>query len=180
LFRLFPQNNDLKHVLLKVIAVNAVYHTCIFDLEEVARHIHAHHLAIDAALSTADPAAIDLIAHLKVRSRTHNFYSFATKYANCQQPQAYPIYDSRIDAYLWSLQLRNRFATFQHNDLCSYAKFIDIMTGFRKFHHLELFTFKQIDKFLHVHTEPVKHPQDEEGRTGPGSFDFFPGEDQAS
>lgn len=180
LFRLFPKNDNLNHVLLKVVAVNALYHTCIFDLEEVARHIYGHSLAVDAALSSADPEAIDLIARLKVRSRTHNFYSFATKYANCHQPAAFPIYDSRIDAYLWSLQLRNRFAAFQHSDLCNYAKFVEIMTAFRNFHRIDKFTFKQIDKFLHVHTEPVKHPQDEEGRTGPGSFDFFPGEEQAS
>ena len=180
LFRLFPKNDNLNHVLLKVVAVNALYHTCIFDLEEVARHIHAHHLAVDTALSTADPAAIDLIARLTVRSRSHNFYSFATKYANCHQPQAYPVYDSRIDAYLWSLQSANRFSTFQHSDLCHYAKFVEIMTDFRSFHGLEGFTFKQVDKFLHQHTEPVQHTHNEENRTGPGSFDFFPGEEQAS
>ena len=180
LFRLFPKNDNLNHVLLKVVAVNALYHTCIFDLEEVARHIHAHHLAVDAALSTADPAAIDLIARLMVRSRTHNFYSFATKYANCHQPQAYPIYDSRIDSYLWNLQLRNRFSTFQHSDLCNYARFMEIMTDFRGFHGLKGFSFRQIDKFLHQHTEPVRLTQDGDNNAGPGSFDFFPGEEQAS
>jgi len=180
LFQLFPKNDDLNHVLLKVVAVNGLYHTCIYDLEEVARHIHEHHVAIDGALSSADPAAIDLIAHLKVRSRAHNFYSFATKFANCQQPQAFPIYDSRIDTYLWNLQLKNRFAGFQHTDLCHYSKFVEIMTAFRSFHHLEAFTFKQIDKFLHLHTEPVVFTEHEERQTGPGSFDFFPAEEQVS
>jgi len=179
LFRLFPKNDNLNHVLLKVVAVNTLYHTCIFDLEEVARHIYAHSLAIDAALSSADPAAIDLIARLKVRSRTHNFYSFATKYANCHQPQAYPIYDSRIDVYLWNLQLRNRFSTFQHSDLCNYEKFVDVMTAFRSFHGLKGITFKQIDKFLHLQTEPASHAQNENSSSGPGSFDFFPEEEQA-
>jgi hypothetical protein len=180
LFRLFPKNDDLNHVLLKVVAVNALYGTCIFDLEEVARHIHTHQAAVDSALSSADPAAINLIAHLKVRSRSHNFYSFATKYANCQQPQSFPIYDSRIDSYLWTLQQRNRFAAFQHNDLCNYGKFVEIMTAFRSFHHLEAFSFKQIDKFLHLHTEPVAVSGHDERQTGPGSFDFFPTEEQAS
>jgi hypothetical protein len=180
LFRLFPKNDDLNHVLLKVVAVNALYGTCIFDLEEVARHIHAHHAAIDSALSSGGPEAVDLIAHLKVRSRSHNFYSFATKYANCQQPQPFPIYDSRIDSYLWTLQQRNRFAAFQHNDLCNYAKFVEIMTTFRSFHHLEAFSFKMIDKFLHLHTEPVAVSGLDERQSGPGSFDFFPTEEQAS
>jgi hypothetical protein len=180
LFRLFPSNDDLNHVLLKVVAVNSLYGTCIFANEEVARHIHARHAEIDKALNAADPGVVDLIGHLKIQSRSHNFYSFATKYANCQQPQSYPIYDSRIDSYLWSLQQKNHFATFQHNDLCSYARFVEIMTAFRGFHHLGAFTFKQLDKFLHQHTEPVPQLVRDDRQTGPGAFDFFPEEDQTS
>ncbi len=180
LFRLFPSNHDLNHVLLKVVTVNSLYGTCIFAHEEVARHIHEHHAQIDKALNNGDPEAINLLGRLKIQSKSHNFYSFATKYANCQQPQFYPIYDSRIDSYLWSLQQKNHFATFQHNDLCSYARFVEVMTAFRSFHHLGEFTFKQLDKFLHMHTEPVPQVIRDDRQAGPGAFDFFPEEDQAS
>ena len=51
LFQQYPRNDDLRHVLLKVVAVNALYHTCIYALDTVARHIYAHGAEIDAALA---------------------------------------------------------------------------------------------------------------------------------
>ena len=52
LFRQYPDNSDIRHVLLKVVAVNSLYHTCIFALDTVARHIHENYKQIDAALAS--------------------------------------------------------------------------------------------------------------------------------
>ena len=110
LFQQYPRNDDLRHVLLKVVAVNALYHTCIYALDTVARHIYAHGAEIDAALAAGSHEIVDKIAKVRVQGKVHNFFSFATKYCSWHQPEKYPIYDSRVDSYLWNLQQQSAFA----------------------------------------------------------------------
>jgi len=180
LFRQHPANSDPRHVLLKVVAVNALYHTCIFALDVVASHIHEHHKEIEAALAAGLPEIIDLIAKVKVRGKIYNFFSFATKYCSWQNPTAFPIYDTHVDHCLWTLQQHNHFASFLHPDLWNYPKFVKIMTGFRSFHGLDSFTFKEIDKFLFLESAPRAAASPDEPRLGAGAFDFYPTEELTS
>ena len=142
LFRLFPDNQDLNHVLLKVAAINSFCACSIFALVDVARNIQQDAGEIDGCMDTGCADAVDKIAKVAVHGKIHNFYSFATKFCNAHKPDLYPIYDSRIDSYLWNLQQHNHFATFLHNDLCSYVRFREIMIAFRDFHGLGAFSFK--------------------------------------
>jgi hypothetical protein len=175
LFQQYPHNEDLRHVLLKVVAVNSLYHTCIYALDTVARHIHSHASEIDAALEAGSHEIVDKIAKVKVQGKVHNFFSFATKYCSWHQPEKYPIYDSRIDTYLWNLQQQNAFATaFHHPHLWDYPKFHGIVVTFRDSHGLSEFTFKEIDKFLYLQGEPKSLPIPDEPMPGVGAFDFFP------
>jgi hypothetical protein len=180
LFRQYPANSDPRHVLLKVVAVNSLYHTCIFALDTVARHIQEHHKEIDAALTAGSPEIVDKIARVKVKGKTYNFFSFATKYCSWQNPSAYPIYDSHVDHYLWTLQQQDHFASFLHPDLWNYPKFHKIMTDFRSFHKLNAFTFKQIDKFLYAEGTPPVSSSPDPQQSGPGAFDFYPTEELTS
>ena len=175
LFQQYPRNDDLRHVLLKVVCVNALYNTCIFTLEAVARHIHDHAGEIDALLQEASPSVIDVIAKMNVQGKKYNFYSFATKYCSWHQPEKYPIYDSRVDTYLWNLQQQSAFAAaFIHPHLWDYPKFHKIVVTFRDAHGLNTFTFKEIDKFLYLQGEPKSMPIPDEPQPGVGAFDFFP------
>jgi hypothetical protein len=174
LFQQYPRNDDLRHVLLKVVCVNALYNTCIFTLEAVARHIHDHAGEIDALLQEASPSVIDVIAKMNVQGKKYNFYSFATKYCSWHNPDAYPIYDAHVDQYLWKAQQRQPFAGFQHPDLCNYARFHDIMQSFRTAYGLEDFSFKDLDKFLYMQWQRPASTAADEPQPGPGAFDFFP------
>jgi hypothetical protein len=180
IFRLYPTNEDPRGVLLKVLAVNSLHHTCIFALDQVAKHIHAHHQEIDAALADGSPAAVDHIAKIKINGKIYNFYSFATRYCNWQNAGAFPMYDAHVDHYLWTLQQQDHFASFLHPDLWDYAKFRRIMTDFRNFHGLKKFSFKEIDKFLYVEAMPPRAAVPEPERGGPGAFDYYPAEELAN
>ena len=166
--------------MLKVTVVNSLYHTCIFALDAVARHIHTHHEEIDSALHAGSPEIVDKIAKIKVNGKTHNFFSFASKYASWHNSNAYPIYDSHVDNYLWTLQKQSPFTGFLHPELWEYPKFHRIVTAFRDFHSLNAFTFKDIDKFLYYEGAPPPKAQQEEIQTGPGAFDFFPAQELSS
>jgi hypothetical protein len=177
LFRQYPDNSDVRHVLLKVVAVNSLYHTCIFALDTVARHIHLNHKQIDAALAAGSPEVIDIIARVKVNNKIYNFFSFATKFCSWHNPTAYPIYDAHVDHYLWALQKQGHFASFLHPDLWNYPKFVQIMTAFRDVHKLSAFTFKEIDKFLFLEGAPAKPSATEPEPCGPGAFAYYPAEE---
>jgi len=178
LFRQYPHNTDLSHVLLKVVAVNSLYHTYILALDTVARHIHAHGQEIDAALAAGSAQIVDKIANVKVQGKVHCFFAFATKFCSWHQPDKYPIYDSRVDAYLWSLQKQKPFApAFMHPHLWDYPKFHTIAVAFRDTHGLGSFTFKEIDKFLYLQGEPRVHAVPDEPQPGVGAFDFFPAQE---
>jgi len=180
LFRQYPDNSDLRHVLLKVVAVNSLYHTCIFALDTVARHIHDNHKQIDAALASGSPEIVDLIARVKVKGKVYNFFSFATKFCSWHNPTAYPIYDAHVDHYLWNLQQQDHFASFLHPELWNYPKFVQIMTAFRDAHKLSAFSFKEIDKFLYLEGSPPKTSVPDPEPCGPGAFDYYPAEELAN
>jgi len=180
LVRQYPHNADPRHILLKVVAVNALHHTHLFAVDAVARHIHADIDEMDNALAAGSPELVNQIARIAIQGKKYNLYSFATKYCSLHNPEAYPVYDLRVDHYLCRLQAQHPFAAFHHPELCDYPKFVAIMTAFRKFHRLTAFSFLEIGKFIHLQEEPPALPLQEEIQTGPGAFDFFPAQELSS
>jgi hypothetical protein len=152
LFDQFPGNSDLSHVLLKVVALNRLYSTQILAVVDVAQQIHRNAQAIDSALAAGSSQIVDKIARvtLSVSGKERNNFSFATKYCSWHNPGAYPIWDSRVDKYLWTLQKQDHFAPFfkTNADLWDYPKFREVIIAFRDFYGLGSFTFKETDKFL--------------------------------
>ncbi len=158
LFNQYPGNNDLRHVLLKVVALNSLYSVQIFvysttipDVEDVARHIYRNAQSIAIPPAVGSPEIVDSMARVTIPKKAdRNYFSFATKYCSWHNPESYPIYDSRVDKYLWSLQKQDHFAKteFVHADLWDYPNFLEVMVFFRNFYNLGAFTFKEIDKFL--------------------------------
>src|SRR4051794_36188742 len=91
LFQQFcPQNIDIVHVLLKVSALNDFYSTNIFDTHSVAKHIVA--TEPDQRINNGDCALVNELANVAMRGKRRNFYSFASKYCNHHNPEAFPIY----------------------------------------------------------------------------------------
>ncbi|MGH9345162.1 MAG: hypothetical protein ACRD19_15555 [Terriglobia bacterium] len=161
LFKTFPENLKFEDVFLKVTALNATYSTQIRAVSDrtptiydVARHIIG--LKIDDSLQLGSPEIVHKIAYIPVGNSKHQFvYSFATKYCSWHQPDLYPIWDSRVDEYLW--QLRGREANradglrqFKRKELWKYPTFKHVVTEFRDHFRLNDFSFKEIDKFLFV------------------------------
>lgn len=154
LFKQYPNNTDPSHVLLKVVTLNRLYSTQIFAVLDVAQHIARLGQEIDASLTAGSPEIVDKIARVTVSStgKQRINFSFATKYCSWHNPELYPIWDSRVDNYLWALQKQHQFANTEifhsHPDLWDYGKFRDVMIAFRTAYGLSSFTFKDIDKFL--------------------------------
>lgn len=146
-FQAWPDNTSLPHVLTKVVLLNRLYSTSVYDVHGLARHIVG--LGIDTHMRSADPGVVARIATVQLTNgKSRNNYSFATKYCAWHNPEDFQIYDSRVDEALWHYQKRFRFASFRRYDLSDYSSFMRIMDQFREHFGLHAFTRRQLDKFL--------------------------------
>lgn len=143
---LCPKNSNLVNVLLKVSALNDFYSTNIYDTHSVARHIVS--LEADEFLLKQDLDLVNRMAEVQFRGGVRRIYSFATKYCSHHSPDAYPIYDSYVDAMLWHFRQQDKFAAFKRSDMKDFPSFVGIIDQFRDFYGLEQFGRKQIDGFL--------------------------------
>jgi hypothetical protein len=160
LFTRYPKNMDFAHVLLKVVTLNSLYSTMIRvnskltpTVYDVARY--TCELNIDRGLEEGSVSLVNKIANTEElakrlgKEKQYN-YSFATKYCSFHKPEFYPIFDSRVNEYLWHIRNLGGLSRFKRMDLWIYSKFKKIVDEFRDRHSLQEFTYKQIDAFLHL------------------------------
>jgi hypothetical protein len=167
LFAAYPANDNASQVLLKVVALNSLYATRVLAVVKLANLIADQGAKIDAALGAGSPEAVDLIANISLGQKDYTFYSFATKYCNWHKPGSYPIYDSRVDKYLWSLKKQGHFKSEKlshREDLWTYSTFREIVIAFQEEFGLSEFSFKEIDKFLWSQGEAIWAMAEEEAR----------------
>ena len=141
---IYPKNNDMNDVLIKIASLNYFYSTNIFSIYPVAKYYVD--LNMDERLQNGDLSLVDELS--KVPGRDQLVYSFATKYCSHHQPNIYPIYDSYVDKMLCHFKKEYSFANFEDNDLKKYHMFKDVINQFQKYFLLEEFTVKEIDKYL--------------------------------
>lgn len=156
----FPRNNQLHEVLCKVTTLNALYSTqiatyseAIPNLVDVAKHIQQNADKIDPALAAGLPDIVDFIAAVKVSGKKDRFYfSFATKYSSWHNPNAYPIFDSKVEKYLHSFKsepmLMQCFETGEEK--WRYRHFLKLIDVFRERFGLTSFGYRELDKFLYM------------------------------
>ncbi len=149
----FPENGRIEDVFLKAVAINSIYSTNIFAIQDAARHIHE--LKIDDALGAADLSLVHDIAQMTIAGKPKNNYSFATKYCAWHRLDIYPIYDSLIDEQLWRYRQQDSFATFRRDELRDYPRFVEIVHAFSEFYGLSACSVREIDKFLWVQAKKL-------------------------
>ncbi len=141
-----PSNKVIEHILLKVSALNDFYSTNIFDTYSVAKHILQCN--IDQELSSGNGQLVNVIAPVKIKHRTINFYSFASKYCSHHKPESYPIYDSYVVKMLMFFKKKDKYDTFRKADLKDYTRFMQAIKKFQEYYNLNSFTLRQIDIYL--------------------------------
>lgn len=146
-FETYPNNTDIRDILVKASTLNDFYSTNIFSIFPVAKHIHA--LNIDERLHAGDDSLVNEIALVDMGGGIiRNFYSFATKYCSHHFPVIYPIYDSYVEKVLIAYKKQDRFAMFTRNDLKDYPTFKAIIIKFSDYYGLNKFNLKDIDRYL--------------------------------
>ena len=148
LFRAFPENTRMEHILFKVLGLNSLYTTGIIAVRPVAKHILS--LNIDAKLAAGDATLVNEIARTPMgNGKIRRNYSFASKYCSWHAPEAYPLFDSVVEKLIMAYQRIDRFADFVWQvELSDYLKFKRTIEVFRETYGLTEFSFKELDKFL--------------------------------
>ncbi len=144
----FPKNDTYEAVLNKVVVINRLYSTSIFDVDGMARKIL--HFNIDTRLSEGDLTLVDEIATPdKHFSSNKNYnYSFATKYCNWHNTIDFPIFDSVVKRLISALNREYKFSTVkvkEYWDYNSWKQIIDELTDVLEIMDLR---YKKADKFF--------------------------------
>ena len=145
-FEVYPNNTDIRDILIKASSLNDFYSTNIFSIFPVAKHILS--LNIDERLRSADTSLVNDIANVTINGKRKNFYSFATKYCSHHFPKDFPIYDSFVDRVLCFFRNQDHFTEFKNEDLKDYDKFKNILIEFKKYYGIDKYNLKDIDRYL--------------------------------
>ncbi|WP_205852853.1 hypothetical protein [Mycoplasma phocoeninasale] len=144
--KVWPNNVDLKEIMIKIAALDHFYSTNIFSAYDLAKHILK--LNIDSRLQLGDATLVDDIKKVSVKNKIINFYSFASKYCNRHRPDDYPIYDSYVKKVLIWFRNQDNFSDFEEEDLKQYPKFKDVINDFINFYELNNYKLMEIDKYI--------------------------------
>ena len=152
LIRAFPKNAVFEHVYIKVNYINGAFKTRIGDTLQIAQNIHKIS-GLDRRLKQGDPSLIAEIQNYKSKSgRDFRFYSFATKYCYCHNPQKFPIFDQNVktslEFYRDTFKDAPKFATARLRD---YDEFLRVITGFIEFAKAKSLSIPVIDHYLWIH-----------------------------
>lgn len=148
-------DNSVNHASEKIRILNACYRTRVPN-QAMAEHI-AHDIGqID--WQTVDEDILGKIAHISIKGKNHDYFSFATKYCALHSPDRFPIYDSLVWAFFCELNKQGFFDAsmqchFKNVNDCksnAYRSYIAIYDTFINLFGLRPFYggYRQVDYFL--------------------------------
>ena len=152
LMNLYPKNDNLNAVFLKVTLPDTLYSTNIKSAKirlEIAEFIHSCK-DFDKRLEEGNLELVNEIAEKSQELSKKRFYSFASKYCSLHNRDKFPIYGSLVDEKL--KEFNNKFNFYNSkistNFLKDYANLMSVIDTFQKFFKFEEFNYRTIDRFL--------------------------------
>lgn len=147
--------NSVEHASEKIRILNACYSTRVPN-QPMAEHI-AHDIGqID--WKNVDEDILGKIAHIRIKGKKFDYFSFATKYCALHCPDRFPIYDSLVWKFFCELNKQGFFAPdmqkhFKNVNECrsgAYKSYIAIYDAFIDLSGLRAYYkgYRQVDHFL--------------------------------
>ncbi len=161
-FDLWPRNTCREQVLTKVVVLNSLYNTALYDVHTMAEHIIRQR--VDPKFSQGDITVVDDIRNGHgIRNRKtgkeRDFYSFATKYSHWHVPSRYVIYDTFVDAALKDLNERLGFyRSFSSARLKQeYSMLKEVIDSLASIPGLTSLNYKKLDQALWMYGKYLKN-----------------------
>lgn len=120
---------DFAELMTRVTLLNQFYSTAISDIRGVVNHI-LEVPNVEDRLVAGDISVVEDIAKVSHRGKEWHHNSFASKFANFHNPDAFPIMDSLVLDLFCRLRRKGFFQTntkFSHDGLRkNYAKYVEV------------------------------------------------------
>lgn len=157
IFADYPQF-DFAELMTRVTLLNQFYSTAISDIRGVVNHI-LEVPNVEDRLVAGDISVVDEIAKVSHRGKVWHHNSFASKFANFHNPDAFPIMDSLVLDLFCRLRRKGFFqinTKFSHDGLRKdYAKYVEVyrefitLSGMDKLtHNGQPLNYKAVDNYL--------------------------------
>lgn len=157
IFAGYPQF-DFAELMTRVTLLNQFYSTAISDIRSVVNHI-LEVPNVEDRLVAGDISVVDEIAKVSHRGKVWHHNSFASKFANFHNPDAFPIMDSLVLDLFCRLRRKGFFQTntkFSHDGLRKdYAKYVEVYREFIRLSGMDKLThngqplnYKAVDNYL--------------------------------
>ncbi|HNW99789.1 MAG TPA: hypothetical protein PLE74_03235 [Candidatus Cloacimonadota bacterium] len=154
----FPHNNDIEHILLKVVTINSLYNTNIYATYQLAQHIH--NINIDNRLEHNESSLVAEISRISLNGKAKNLISFASKYCSFHKPCYFPKCDSFVKRLLCAYRNQDQKVKFKNAEINDYASFKGIIDSFKTEYGLQRISYNKLDKFLWLYGKDVFSNQD--------------------
>lgn len=160
-FERWPGNTRQEEVLTKVVVLNSLYNTALYDVHDMAKHIVKQ--GIDPKFSQGDITVVDDIrkGHKILDRETkkeRDFYSFATKYCHWHVPSSYVMYDMFLGEALKKLNRLLEFSRpFSPEELRQYSTLKHVIDSLAAKLNLLSWNYKELDQALWVYGRYLKN-----------------------
>ena len=154
-FHRWPENTRQEQVLTKVVVLNSLYNTALYDVHAMAEHVVNQR--VDLKFSQRDPTVVGDIrkGHRIRRGKTNkewDFYSFATKYCHWHFRSNYVMYDTKLDRALRELNKLLGFCSrLSYERLRQYPTLKEAIDNLAATLTLTSWDYKTIDQALWVY-----------------------------
>lgn len=157
IFAGYPQF-DFAELMTRVTLLNQFYSTAISDIRSVVNHI-LKMVNVKERLVAGDISIVDEIAKVSHRGKVWHHNSFASKFANFHNPDAFPIMDSLVLDLFCRLRRKGFFqinTKFSHDGLRKdYARYVEVYREFITLsgmdnltHNGQPLNYKAVDNYL--------------------------------
>lgn len=157
IFAGYPQF-DFAELMTRVTLLNQFYSTAISDIRSVVNHI-LEISNVEERLVAGDIHVVAEIAEVKHRGKVWHHNSFASKFANFHNPDAFPIMDRLVLDLFCRLRRKGFFqinTKFSHDGLRKdYAKYVEVYREFIMLSGMDKLTYngqplndKAVDNYL--------------------------------
>ncbi len=143
----FPKNEKIEHVVIKIVAINSLYHARVLDVDLHPLALHIHGIEnLDGKLAEGDLEVVDEI--WKAKGTRQHYFSFATKFCNWHNQEGYAIYDTYMWEALCGYRKQKSGFAFKDAECKDYACFHAVVKRFQSVYEPGNCSLKKIDKFL--------------------------------
>jgi len=161
LFERWPENASEAQVLIKVVVLNSLYNTALYDVHAMAEHIVKQR--VDPKFSRGDITVVGDIRKghgisSRKTDRERDFYSFATKYCHWHVPSSYVMYDTNLDIVLRELNKLLGFCSrLSYERLRQYPTLKEAIDSLAVIVGLTSLDYKELDQALWVYGRYLKN-----------------------